>query len=92
MRRERMKWGTLGPSAITYYAKALNVIQYAQPIDAFYPLNCRRTKQLLDPNLSIEDLVTSRSSCIHLYNEMFKKHDLSNISITSPMGRMLDIN
>lgn len=89
VRRENMKWGMLGPAAVTYYANACGILKFAQPIDAFYPLDCRRTIQLLDPNLSIEDLITTRSSCIHLYNEMFKKHDLSSIPATSPVGRML---
>ncbi|WP_110673686.1 galactosyltransferase Lgt5 [Salinicola sp. RZ23] len=87
--RDSMKWGTTGPAALTYYAKIYGIQDLAQPVDKFYPLECHRTKLLLDPELSVEDIVTSRSSCIHLYNEKFKKHDISNIPPTSPLGRML---
>src|SRR5699024_7235342 len=35
----KMKWGTTGPTALTYYAKKLGLIDKARPIDAFYPLH-----------------------------------------------------
>lgn len=85
-----MGWGTLGPKAITHYAKTLGVEHLAQPIDVFYPVDSRRISTLFDPELTIADITTARTRCIHLYNEMIRRHGKQNIPKSSPLGRMLD--
>ncbi|WP_081803685.1 glycosyltransferase [Halotalea alkalilenta] len=89
VRREKMKWGTLGPAAITHFARKLDLIRYAKPVDVLYPIGYDRVSQLLDPGLMLNDLLTSRSCCIHLFNEVLKTHDLSNVPESSPLGRII---
>jgi len=68
-----MGWGTLGPKALTHYAKAFGVEHLAQPIDVFYPVDCKRVTALFDPGLTLGDITTRRTRCIHLYNEMMRQ-------------------
>ena len=84
-----MPWGVIGPEAITYFAEQLNVIDKVQPIDVFYPVYYQCISQLLDSNLVIDDVITSRTVCVHLYNEMLRKVDLDNISSNSILAKML---
>lgn len=66
-----MPWGVLGPAAITWYIREYNDIDI-KPIDVFYPVYYLCISQLLDPNLEITNIITSRTKCIHLYNEKLK--------------------
>ena len=84
-----MPWGVLGPRAITWLAKDCGVDGEALPAEAFYPLHYTQVHRLLDPELTIEDLVTPRTQCLHLYNEMLHRLDLSAVPPSSPLGRML---
>lgn len=84
-----MRWGVIGPEAVTHYARELGVLHHASPPDVFYPLDFRRVSLLFDPDLSIADLVTRRTTCIHLYAEMIRRHGARDIPPTSPLGRML---
>lgn len=74
-----MPWGSIGPKAITYYAKKANILNNVQPIDVFYPVHYQCVSQFCDPNLTIDDITTSRTSCVHIYNEMFRGIDLSTL-------------
>lgn len=84
-----MRWGVIGPQAITHYAREFGVLKHASPPDVFYPLDLRRTSLLFDPHLKIADLVSSRTVCIHLYSEMIRRSGNRDIPPTSPLGRML---
>jgi hypothetical protein len=84
-----MRWGAIGPEALTYYAREFGVADRACPPDVLYPLDFRRVSLLFDPDLSLADLVTKRTTCIHLYAEMIRRHGKRSIPPTSPLGRML---
>ena len=87
----RYRWGKLGPEAITYFAGKAGVLQHAAPIDVFYPVHYRQVSMLLDPGLSLADIVTPRTLCIHLFDNMLKEQ-LKGRAITagSPLAQMLD--
>jgi hypothetical protein len=85
-----MPWGVSGPQALTYYAKKFGVAHHAAPVDVLYPLDFRRVGLLFDPDLSLDDLVTTRTTAIHLYGEMLRRRGTRNIPTTSPLGRMLN--
>jgi hypothetical protein len=87
-----MGWGTIGPKAITHYAKALGVEHLAQPMDVFYPVDSRRVTALFDPDLTVADITTGRTRCVHLYNEMIRRHGLDQIPVSSPLGRLLTLH
>ncbi|VEG13284.1 glycosyltransferase [Moraxella cuniculi] len=84
-----MGWGVIGPSAITHYAKKLNITNLVQPVDVLYPVQHHEVNKLLDPSLSIHDVTTLRSVCAHLYNETLKNIDLKQINPNCILAKML---
>lgn len=84
-----MPWGAIGPDAITYYVKNLNMQHLAQPIDIFYPVHYTCINHLLEPTLDIHDVTSKRSLCVHLYNEMLRKVDLKTINANCILSNML---
>lgn len=85
-----MPWGVIGPEAITYYFKKNNLLSFVKPMDYYYPIHYQCVSKLLDPDLKINDLITHRTKCIHLYNEMIKSIDLEDIPKTSILSKMLE--
>ena len=79
---EELKWGTIGPGALSYYAKQHGLMQYAAPIARFYPVHWTCTSMFLDPSLSLKDVVTSRTDALHLYHNSWKT---SSIPEGSPL-------
>lgn len=88
----QMPWGVIGPEAITYYVQHYQLESYIQPIDIFYPIHYTCVNHLMNAGLDIKDITTHRSKCIHLYNEILRKHNLSNIPENSILSSMLNIN
>ena len=84
-----MPWGVIGPDAITYYAMQTDLASYAQPIDILYPVHHRCISHLTGTGLQIEDITTSRTICIHLYNEMLRDVDFETLMPQSILYRML---
>lgn len=83
-----MPWGVIGPEAITYFVKELGLEREIQPIDVFYPIHYLCIKQLLDNDLYLEDLISSRTVCVHLYNEMLRKVDMDKIDPNCILAKM----
>lgn len=85
-----MGWGVLGPNAITHYVKKFGITQLVQNLDVLYPIQHHEAKQkLLDENLTIADVISERSVCVHLYNETLKNVDLTTISPKCILAKML---
>ncbi|MBS7539677.1 capsular polysaccharide synthesis protein [Ancylobacter lacus] len=89
---EDLPWGVLGPRALTWLARERGLEVHAEPADTFYPVHFSKVHRLLDPGLSIEQLITHRTRCIHLYNEKLRWLDLSNIAPSSPLGQMMTLD
>ena len=85
-----MPWGIIGPDAITYYVKQLNLAELIEPIDVFYPVHYKCITQLTDPGLTIKDITSSRTLCIHLYNEILKNCDIPNLDSNSILYKMIN--
>ena len=85
----KMPWGAIGPEAISYYAKQYQVAHLAQSIDVFYPVHYDCIGHLLNARLSIKDIITPDTVCIHLYNEKLRNIDLSALSKSSPLFDIL---
>ena len=83
------RWGVIGPDALTWFVKKYKLGDNALPADYFYPVHFKRVRDLLDPELTINDLVTHRTRCIHLYNECLRREIVGDIPPTSPLGQML---
>lgn len=86
----KMGWGVLGPSAITYYTKKLQLTHLVQEIDVLYPVQHHEVKdKLLNEQINIADVISERSVCVHLYNETLKYVDLNTISSECILSKML---
>ncbi len=86
---ESLPWGTIGPHAITHYIKNDDSIKFVSPIDVFYPVHYNCINQLFDPELNLSDLVSKRTLCIHLYNEMLKNRNLYDLDHNCLMYKFL---
>ena len=84
-----MGWGVIGPSAITYYAKKLQVDHLAQAPKVLYPIHHNETNRLLDDKISIQDIIADESVCIHLYNETLRNVDMDNIPNDCVLAKIL---
>lgn len=84
-----MPWGVLGPQAITYFVKQMGLTDLISPIDIYYPVHYSCISQILDPDLRITDLITSRTICFHLYNEMIKLINLNDLNESCVLSKML---
>ena len=84
-----MPWGVIGPKAITYYVKQLDLIKQVEPIDIFYPVHYLCVDQFCDPGLKVSDITSSRTVCIHLYNERLKGIDFDQLDHRSVMYKLL---
>lgn len=85
-----MPWGVIGPDAISYFAKQMGVMHYAQPIDVFYPVHYQCVGQFLDVELDIADIVSKRTACIHLYNEMLRDVNLQELKEDNILYHLLN--
>jgi hypothetical protein len=86
---EDLPWGTIGPKALTYYAKLHGIDRFASPIDRFYPVHWQHVGQFFDPALTLSDLTTYRTDAIHLYHSNFRYHSRVELFSTSVVGRMI---
>ena len=65
-------WGTIGPVLITHYVRALKLEERVAPADIYSPLYAPLSNLLFEKGLTLEDLTTSRSVAMHLYNSNLK--------------------
>ena len=83
---ESLPFATLGPIALTYYAKKHHIYDKALPNDVFYPLHWTQAQRLFDPDFQIESVFSENTIQLHLYGEMLRR--LSDQPI--PKGCTLD--
>ncbi len=69
---DKLPWGTLGPSALTYFAREAGVIDRGEPADVFYAVPYNRVGLFVDPGAQVDDLISSRTLCLHLYHQKLK--------------------
>lgn len=69
---ERMPWGSLGPRALTAYARAYGVAGEAHRPAVFYPVNWRQADWIKSPRLGLEQMISADTVAVHLWNECIK--------------------
>jgi len=74
---ENMRWGSVGPQALTHYAIEYGVGHHAKPHDVLYPVHPEHVGLFLDPEVTIADIGTSRTRVIHLWNEILRTMEVS---------------
>lgn len=85
-----MHWGAIGPEALTYYLTEFNLARFALPREHFYPVHWTKVDKFVTPGLAVGDLITSKTSCIHLYNEMLRSTNYLEAPSSSPIKEMLE--
>lgn len=90
---ERWPWGTIGPTALTYYAKEFGILDLAEPSDVFYPVHWDHLDRLVDVGLHLSDLTTTRTKVVHLYTSLMRRrYRLGEPPVTSPLGHILSLS
>ena len=82
-----MPWGIYGPQALTFFLKKHNLGNMAKPRDFFYPIHWADAHSLFVANLNTENLITSRTICVHLWNECLRIP--SSIRPENPIGKLI---
>lgn len=67
-----MPWGTTGPAALTAAAAKFGLSAFALPQTAFYPVPWERADWIIDPSLDLQQMVTTETVGIHLWNECIR--------------------
>lgn len=67
---------SIGPRALTYFAKKHDVLMHALPQDVFYALRNRETGLLVHPDDKITPKLTSRSVLLHLWRGRMRRLSL----------------
>lgn len=70
------KWGTIGPSLVTHCAKEQGLLERVSAIDIFYPLHWDQLDLLYERGLKVDDLISSRTLGVHLYNSALKNREV----------------
>ena len=82
----RLPWGSTGPHALTAVATRLGLEAEALPADVFYPVPWQNADWVLDPALSLEEMLSKRTVAVHLWNECIKSFK----DAPAPAGSFLD--
>jgi hypothetical protein len=72
-RRERVRWGELGPKGLTRAARYLGYLRQARPERDFYPVRCEAWQLLFEDSTPSRSLSLDQSYCVHLWNEMTRR-------------------
>lgn len=67
-----MPWGSTGPSALTAVVEAHGLQHQALPPAVFYPVPWEKADWILDPTLSLDDMISDATVAVHLWNERIK--------------------
>jgi hypothetical protein len=68
MKSDNFPWSTLGPTALSYFAKQYGLIDLALPTDVFYPNPFRLASAAFEPSSACRERITDRTVAVHLWN------------------------
>ncbi len=64
-------WGVVGPDLLTYHVRRLGLMEHAAPIQRYSPMFGLVSNMLFERGLTVNDLITSQTEGLHLYNSGF---------------------
>jgi hypothetical protein len=68
----RLPWGATGPRALTALVTELDLVRWALPPAALYPVAWPAAGWIADPRQRLEDVVSDATIAVHLWNELIK--------------------
>ncbi len=83
---EDIRWGDLGPTALTYYSIKHDVARLAKDRTVFYPVHYSQADMLFNPHVDVEAIIGKNTITIHLWNERVGSHKQS----PPPEGSFID--
>jgi hypothetical protein len=84
----RMPWGVAGPEALTALGRPCGLLSVAEPPETFYPVRWQDAAIVTDPAIGLEDVTTSRTVALHLWNERIKSFKDSPAQAGSILARL----
>ena len=83
-------WGQTGPKLLQRVVNEFNLLNLAQSVNVFYPIHYREVWKLFDPE-SREEISerVAKSTCIHLWNEYFRRAPLPIKQYAPPVQSFL---
>ena len=87
-----LKWGTVGPQAVTHYLRSHKLSSLAKPPDVYYPVAYNQTHKLLDPTVSFSDIIANETKCVHLFRHFLQQNidKVQQIPVGCPLDLLLD--
>lgn len=70
---EKLRWGSFGPIALTWFVKKHQLEREAGPSTTFFPIDASRIDHLFLERYYRPDMVTEAAVGVHLYNSDLKK-------------------
>jgi hypothetical protein len=70
---ESLRWGELGPFALTARARRHSLASEALPQNVFYPVPWQDAGWIRDPGIALDDVVTEETVAVHLWNECIRE-------------------
>lgn len=74
-----LPWGVTGPKALTGFVKKDNLLNYAAPIECYYPVGSNDWKQIFFP--CEHDVDLSGAKALHLWNEQLRRDGLDKNTV-----------
>jgi len=68
----RMPWGSAGPTALTALVRQMGLDSLVVPPEAHAPVAWQKADWILDPSVTLEEKITSRTVSVHIWNERIK--------------------
>jgi len=68
----KLQWGNAGPIALTYLVNAHGLADVALPQEVLYPVRWQDADWILEPDRSLEDVITPQTVSVHFWNERIK--------------------
>lgn len=85
---EELPWGSTGPVALTWCLQKHRLQIHAQPIEAFHVLEYHEA-EMVNPERWLEDLITPRTTLLHLFHNNLVKLGVREIPPSSPLGHLM---
>lgn len=70
------QWGTIGPILLTYWLDKLALGDLVSAADVYSPMHFDMSSLLFERGLVVNDLITSRTLGLHLYNAKLKGREI----------------
>jgi len=69
---DKMPWGSAGPRAVTFLARAHGLERWALAPEYFYPVHWRQSDWIRDPARKLDHVIHPQTVAVHLWNQRIR--------------------